>query len=350
MNSNKSATVWHLFIILSLFLNFSCQKKNDYHRLKLWPSIDDKNLVLRQYDNNKFFVIDHINNKVLLTHFEKDSLLNDATFSAETEIVDVAVNSENIVYFDNVSFTVHDLNKKSKDKIYYFEEDTITFPYSFHKFFNARLIDSFLYVQNYCIACANNPKSGISYKLERRYNINTGIGELIEATPPYISKKYFLKSENFISRVNSGHYIFYSFLNYPNFLRYNILTKKTDELKIKEKIIRPIYLTDTSEFVEDYFSYVMDFTSYNTSNQGLFFDSYDSMLYNFKFLGLPIDSVNSRRNIILQKINIQGVVINEYTFQDSDWYNLIFINKNVYIEKIIKKANKTERYFEKINI
>ena len=68
------------------------------------------------------------------------------------------------------------------------------------------------------------------------------------------------------------------------------------------------------------------------------------MIYNFKFLGLPIDSVDAERKFILQQINKNGEVHHEYALAKEDRFNLIFLNHQVFIEK--KDAKKI--YFEQI--
>jgi hypothetical protein len=314
--------------------------------LKLPTSFDIQFEELRQYGGNKFFKIDYQKRNVILCHFENDSLVISDSLHFDTDFVDIGVNDKKLVLVNNNSLTIYDLRDKKIDRTIPLSEDSLTYPYSFHHYFKVSLRDSFLYIENYCIECGNDYRKGYSYQLEKRYNVYNGKSEFLDVYPTFQAKKYFLKSDNFISRVHTDNAIFYIFLNEPNLLKYETMTGKSEEIVVKEKFHRPRYVEDTSEHSTDYYGYLMNLITFSTSNQRIFYNEEDNMLYNFQYLGLPIDSVDAERKFVLQQITKNGEVRQEYALKKDDRFNLIFLNKKVFIEKY--NAKKT--YFEQIPI
>ncbi len=331
-------------LLIGINILWSCRYERHLKVLKLPTSFDKQFEELRQYGCNKFFTIDYQKRNVKLCHFENDSLVMGDSLYFNNDFVDIGVNDKKLVVVNYSSLTVYNLGDKKIDRTIPLTEDSTTYPYSFHHYFKVSLSDSFLYIENYCTVCADDFRKGHSYPLEKRYNIYTGKAELLEAYPPFVATKYFLKSDNFISRVHVENAIFYIFLNDPKFLRYEILTKKSEEITIKEKIHRPQFVEDTTEFTDNYYSYLMNLVTFSTSNQRIFYNEEDAMIYNFKFLGLSIDSVDAERKFILQQINKNGEVHHEYALAKEDRFNLIFLNHQVFIEK--NHAKKI--YFEQI--
>jgi hypothetical protein len=282
----------------------------------------------------------------MLCHFENDSLVISDSLYFDTDFIDIGVNDKKLVIVNNNSLTIYNLRDKKIDRTIPLSEDSLTYPYSFHHYFKVFLRDSFLYIENYCIECGNDYRKGYSYQLEKRYNIYNDKSEFLDVYPTFQAKKYFLKSDNFISRVHTDNAIFYIFLNEPNLLKYEIMTRKSEEIVVKEKFHRPRYEEDTTEYSTDYYGYLMNLATFSTSNQRIFYNEEDAMLYNFKYLGLPIDSVDAERKFVLQQITKNGEVRQEYALKKDDRFNLIFLNKKVFIEKY--NAKKT--YFEQIPI
>lgn len=343
----SKAVKFHFTVLfLGITLLYACSHKHDLKRLKLPAKFNSQFEELRQYGRNQFFTIDFRNQQVVLCHFERDSLLINDSIHFNTAFVDVGVHDDKIVLVNYRSLIIYDLANKNIERTISLVQDSTTYPYSFHRYFKVSLSDSFLYIENYCIACADDFRKGYSYPLEKRYNIYSGKAEFLEAYPTFLAKKYFLKSDNFISRVHAGNAVFYTFLNEPKILKYELLTRKSQEICIKEMTYRPQFIEDTTEFTTDYYSYVMNHVTFSTSNQRIFYNEEDAMLYNFKFLGLSIDSVDAERKFVLQQINNNGEVRQEYPLQKEDRFNLIFMNHHVFIEK--KDAKKT--YFEQIPI